>query len=387
MTRQILRAVTIAAMAFVSGCTTVERVPFTGAQSAAAAIAGAPEVRFWADLPDAAQRMRPDVPAGQPVTMLALSGGADEGAYGAGVLNGWTQSGTRPEFSVVTGVSTGALIAPFAFLGKEGDASIARFYTSVSARDIFHPRFPLAIPGSTSVASTAPLAKLIAREVTPELVARIAEEQAKGRRLFVATANLDAQRSVIWDMGAIAASMLPDKVELFRRVLLASSSIPVVFPPVVIDASSNGAPVRELHADGGTTAGILAIPPQLAVSDAPIGDATRLHVYLLMNSRLGGDFQMVTPRLVPILKRAFALNQQAALLTLAETSYVYAHRHGIDWNLTFIGNDVAPSDRLFEKTYMRRLYAYGVERGRTGSWRKTPPTPADLAVADRLDHQ
>lgn len=160
MTRQILRAVTIAAMAFVSGCTTVERVPFTGAQSAAAAIAGAPDVRFWADLPDAAQRMRPDVPAGQPVTMLALSGGADEGAYGAGVLNGWTQSGTRPEFSVVTGVSTGALIAPFAFLGKEGDASIARFYTSVSARDIFHPRFPLAIPGSTSVASTAPLAKL-----------------------------------------------------------------------------------------------------------------------------------------------------------------------------------------------------------------------------------
>lgn len=223
--------------------------------------------------------------------------------------------------------------------------------------------------------------------MTPELVARIAEEQAKGRRLFVATANLDAQRSVIWDMGAIAASMLPDKVELFRRVLLASSSIPVVFPPVVIDASSNGAPVRELHADGGTTAGILAIPPQLAVSDAPIGDAARLHVYLLMNSRLGGDFQMVTPRLVPILKRAFALNQQAALLTLAETSYVYAHRHGIDWNLTFIGNDVAPSDRLFEKTYMRRLYAYGVERGRTGSWRKTPPTPADLAVADRLDHQ
>ncbi|MCI1141245.1 patatin-like phospholipase family protein [Sphingomonas sp. WKB10] len=119
MTRQILRAVTIAAMAFVSGCTTVERVPFTGAQSAAAAIAGAPEVRFWADLPDAAQRMRPDVPAGQPVTMLALSGGADEGAYGAGVLNGWTQSGTRPEFSVVTGVSTGALIAPLPFWARK----------------------------------------------------------------------------------------------------------------------------------------------------------------------------------------------------------------------------------------------------------------------------
>lgn len=387
MIRLFLRSIAITALAFVAGCTTLERAPFTPAQSATAIIAGAPQARFWADAPDAAQRMRPDVLAGLPVTMLALSGGADEGAYGAGVLNGWTQSGTRPQFSIVTGVSTGALIAPFAFLGKEGDASIARFYTSVSAKDIFHPRFPLAIPGSTSVASTAPLAKLIAREVTPELVARIAEEQAKGRRLFVATANLDAQRSVIWDMGVIASSALPNKVALFRQVLLASSSIPVVFPPVVIDASAGGAPVRELHADGGTTAGILAIPPHLAVSDVPIDDAARMHVYLLMNSRLGGDFQMVKPRLVPILKRAFALNQQAALLTLADTSYVYAHRHGIDWNLTFIGNDIAPNDKLFERAYMRRLYAYGEERGRAGAWRKAPPTADDLLIADHPDHR
>lgn len=373
----------LAAAALLSGCATIERPVFTAAQSAAAIIPGAPQVRFWGDAPDAAQRMRPIVPAGQPVTMLALSGGGDEGAYGAGFLNGWTQKGTRPQFSIVTGVSTGALIAPFAFLGKEGDASIAHFYTSISAKDIFRPRFPLTVLGSTSVASTAPLARLIAKEVTPALVERVAEEQAKGRRLFVATANIDAQRTVIWDMGAIAASTLPDKIALFRRVLLASSSIPVVFPPVVIDAVAGGAAVRELHADGGTTAGILAIPPHLAVSDAAIPDADRLHVYLLMNSRLGGDFQMVDPKLVPILRRSFALNQQAALSTLADASYVYAHRHGIDWNITYIGNDIPPSDRLFNTDYMRRLYAYGVERGRVGAWQKAPPSPAELTAGDR----
>ena len=377
------RAASLAAAVLLSGCATIQRTPFTVSQSAVATVGGAADVRFWGDAPDAAQRMQPVVPAGEQVTMLALSGGADEGAYGAGVLNGWSKSGTRPSFSVVTGVSTGALIAPFAFLGRDYDAAVARVYTTISAKDIFRPRFALSIPGSTSVASTAPLARLIAREVTPALVDRVAQEHRRGRRLFVATANLDAQRTVIWNMGAIAASDLPDRITLFRQVLLASSSIPVLFPPVVIDAQAAGTPVRELHVDGGTTAGILAIPPYLAVTDAAMPGASRLHVFLLMNSRLGGDFQVVKPKLLPIMQRSFALNQQATLSTIADLSYVYAKRHGIDWNLTFIGNDVPPADRLFETGYMRRLYAYGVERGRTGAWQKAPPEPAQQVKDDR----
>lgn len=313
--------------------------------------------------------------------MLALSGGADEGAYGAGLLTGWSQSGKRPDFTIVTGVSTGALIAPFAFLGPSEDATISHLYTSISAKDVYHARFPLAIPGSTSAASTKPLARLIANAVTPAIVDRIAAEHRRGRRLFVGTANLDAQRMVIWDMGAIAAGMLPNRVALFRQILLGSSSIPAIFPPVVIDAVADGRPVRELHVDGGTSAQFLSVPRQLVIDDAPAPDSTRLTLYLLVNNRLGGDFKLVKPKTIPILRRAFALNQQSALLSLVGTSYLYAHEHGIGWNLSFIGNEVEASDTLFDTAYMRRLYAYGLARGQAGGkWRSRPPGGPEQAT-------
>lgn len=379
-----MRLAALATVTLTSACATIDRVPFTAAQSRTATIAGAPDVRFWADAPDAARRMQPAGSAAiGRVTMLALSGGADEGAYGAGLLNGWSQSGTRPTFSIVTGVSTGALIAPFAFLGAGEDTTIARLYTTIDAGDVYHARFPLAIPGSTSAASTKPLARLIAREVTPVLVDRIATVHRQGRRLFIGTANLDAQRMVVWDMGAIASSSLPNRVALFRRVLLASSSIPAIFPPVAIDAVADGRVVRELHVDGGTTAQFLSVPRQLVVDDAPAPDSGRLTLYLLVNGRLGGDFRLVKPKTIPILRRAFALNQQSALLSLASTSYLYARDHGIDWNLSFIGNDVEASDTLFDTAYMRRLYDYGFARGRAGGpWRKKPPEGPEQAAAN-----
>lgn len=358
-----------------TGCATIDRAPFTAAQQQVAVIPAMPDVRFWADAPDAAQRMAPPRRAsGGPVTMLALSGGADEGAFGAGVLNGWSASGKRPVFSIVTGVSTGALIAPFAFLGGSQDATIARLYTTISARDIYRARFPLAIPGSVSAASTKPLRRLIDGAVPDALIEEIARHHRAGRRLFVGTANLDAQRMVVWDMGAIAASAAPGRHALFRQVLLASSSIPVLFPPVVIYAESRGQPIRELHVDGGTTAQFLGVPRQLIVSDAPAPDSGRLTLYLLINNRLGGDFQIVDAKTVPILKRAFALNQQSALLSLVGTSYLYAREHGIDYNMTFVGNEVPTSKTMFDPDYMRRLYRYGFDRGRTGDfWQKMPP--------------
>lgn len=358
-----------------SGCATIHRAPFTEAEQQAAVIPGLPEARFWADAPDAARRMRPAFrDADGRVAMLALSGGADEGAYGAGVLNGWSASGQRPVFSIVTGVSTGALIAPFAFLGPAYDPVIARVYTSIDAHDVYRWRFPLAIPGSTSAASTKPLTHLIDTQVTDAVIDAVAGEHRRGRRLLVGTANLDAQRMVVWDMGAIAASSLPGRRVLFRRILLASAAIPVLFPPVAIAAESNGRTIRELHVDGGTIAQVLSVPRQLIVSDADAPDSGRLSLYLLVNSRLGGDFHIVTPRTVPILKRAFALDLQSALFSLASTAYLYPHDHGIDYNLSYIGNDLPASSELFDTGYMRRLYAYGFQRGRTGSfWTKRPP--------------
>lgn len=376
----------LAALAL-TACATIQRAPFTEAQQDVAVIPGMPEVRFWADAPDAAERMAPprsEQGVGAPVTMLALSGGADEGAYGAGLLNGWSASGKRPIFSIVTGVSTGALIAPLAFLGASEDAALTRLYTTIRAGDIFHMRFPLAIPGSTSAASTKPLARLIDATVTDALVDAVAREHRAGRRLFVGTTNLDAQRMVIWDMGALAASPAPARYRLFRQVLLASSAIPAVFPPVVIDAQSGGHPIRELHVDGGTTAQFLSVPRQLIVDPRPAPDSGRLTVYLIINNRLGGDFQLVAPKTIPIFRRAFTLNQQSALMSLASVSYLYARDHGIDFNLSFIGNELPASNTLFDTAYMQKLYRYGYDRGHRGDfWQKSPPDAAQQAGSAR----
>ena len=229
----------IALAAALPGCATIHRSAFSEDQSALAAIPGIPDARFWADAPDAGRKMTAAYSAADGQTqMLALSGGSDNGAFGAGLLNGWSKSGTRPEFTTVTGVSTGALIAPLAFLGRDQDAVLTRLFTEVSAKNIFKNRFLLAVPFSPSVASTTPLAAMIDATMTDALIDRIGAENARGRRLFVGTANIDAQRSVIWNMGAIAASKAPSHYALFRQVLLASASIPGLFPPVIIDRKS-----------------------------------------------------------------------------------------------------------------------------------------------------
>src|SRR5262245_23529226 len=168
----------------------------------------------------------------RPRHVLALSGGGVYGAYSAGFLAGWTCTGTRPEFDVVTGISTGALIAPFAFLGPEYDAQAANLYTRVQAEDIFRIRAWVSIPFKDAVASSAPLRELIESQITPELMTRIAAEHRKGRRLYVGTTNLDTRRLVVWDLGAIACRPCPEGCHLFRDVLLASSAVPGMLPPV-----------------------------------------------------------------------------------------------------------------------------------------------------------
>ena len=307
--------------------------------------------------------------------MLALSGGSDNGAYGAGILNGWTQAGTRPEFSIVTGVSTGALIAPFAFLGSDQDATLERLYTTVSAKDIYRGRFALAIPASPSAASTKPLVRLIAAYVTDVLIDRIGREHARGRRLFVGTANLDAQRMVIWNMGAIAASNAPGRYKLFRQVLLASSSIPALFTPVMIQAEATSRVISEMHVDGGTTAQILTLPDEALTGDRPATGVRPLHIYMVVNNKLNGEFHLVTPRTIPIASQSFSLNLRSSLSGTIDLSYLYAKAHGIDFNISFIDKDYPGGDRkLFDTAYMRGLYQYGLKLGQTGDfWQKRPP--------------
>ena len=125
-----------------------------------------------------------------PAVFLAISGGGDNGAFGAGLLNGWTAAGNRPTFKLVTGVSTGALTAPFAFAGPTYDATLKEVYTTISAKDIAEPRSLLAALTSDAMADNHPLGKLLAKYVNQALLDVIAAEYAKGRLLLVGTTCL-----------------------------------------------------------------------------------------------------------------------------------------------------------------------------------------------------
>ena len=201
---------------------------------------------------------KPPIRSGR-ITYLALSGGGSGGAFGAGILTGWTTAGTRPTFDVVSGVSTGALIAPFAFLGSSYDPTLAELYTSGIAETLVRPRPIIGLLGA-ALSDPAPLRRLVERYVTDDMLRKIAAEHSKGRRLFVVTTNLDAQRTVIWDMGAIAAHGHEQALVLFRNVLIASASIPAVFPPVMIEVTMNGKRFQEMHSDGGATTQLFTAP-------------------------------------------------------------------------------------------------------------------------------
>lgn len=374
MTAVVFRSCAIALLAL-QGCATIHRQPFTEAQQIEATIPGIPAARFWADAPDAGRQMSSSFTGALgEKTMLALSGGSDNGAYSAGILNGWSRAGTRPQFSIVTGVSTGALIAPLAFLGADQDATLERVYTTISAKDIYRGRFALAIPGSPSAASTEPLARLITSVMTDGLIDSVGREHSRGRRLFVGTANLDAQRTVVWNMGAIAASNSPDRYQLFRQVLLASSSIPALFTPVMIRAEVAGRVIKEMHVDGSTTAQILTLPDEAITGNRAAG-VRPLRIYILVNNKLNGEFHLVNPKTISIATQSFSLNMRSSLAAIVSLSYLHARAHGIDFNITFIGKDYPGENRkLFDTAYMRGLYEYGLRLGQQGDfWDKRPP--------------
>ncbi len=197
-----------------------------------------------------------------PANYLAISGGGANGAYGAGLLTGWTALGTRPEFKGVTGVSTGALMAPFAFLGPARDPELERFYTTIGKKDVMRSRGLVSAMLGESFYDSTPLLRLIRGVLTPEMVAAIAREHSeKGRLLCVATTNLDVPVGVLWNVGAIAASGYKDAPELIAKILLASASIPGAFPPVMIDVEAGGEHFQEMHVDGGTVAQVVFYPP------------------------------------------------------------------------------------------------------------------------------
>lgn len=357
------------------GCVTwPDRIERTPTQAAQAQLPGYSDIRYWADAPattfDAIER---DMTAQQveplPAALLALSGGADDGAYAAGFLKGWSDSEQRPQFTIVSGVSTGALIAPFAFLGSEYDEQLRQFYTGISRKDIYRQRGIVGLLTQPSVADTTPLAELIATNIDETLLAAIAREHAQGRRLLVQTTNLDAARGVIWDMGAIASSEAPDRLNLFRRILLASASVPGLFAPVLIDVTDGTGQFAEMHIDGAATAGFLALPESLLAAGGEGSVSGQERIFVILNGRPRPKYELVQPSTFAIIGRALdtvlSAHDRASVLAVQQ----FARANGIEFNVTFIGPEFDnESEELFSQTYMNELYLHGVIRGQSRAW-------------------
>ncbi|MEA3411513.1 MAG: patatin-like phospholipase family protein [Pseudomonadota bacterium] len=313
-----------------------------------------------------------------PAVFLAISGGGDKGAFGAGLLNGWTAAGNRPEFKLVTGVSTGALIAPFAFLGPSYDDRLKKLFTTISPSDILKERSIVAALTDDAMADNSPLWKLVEKEINQALLDAIAEEyETKGRLLLIATVDLDSRQAVLWNMTRIAASRDPKALGLFRSIMIASAAIPGAFPPVMIDVEANGQPYQEMHVDGGTMSQVFIYPPSLHVKET--GEAhhvTRERIaYVIRNARLDPDWAEVERRTMDIAGRAISSLIQTQGIGDLYKIYVTAERDGTDFNLAYVPASFdAPHPEEFDTDYMRALFQKGFDMAADGyPWEKTPP--------------
>lgn len=321
---------------------------------------------------------------GHPVfCVLVLSGGGGYGAYGAGVLNGWSASGKRPEFQIVTGVSTGALMAPFAFLGSDFDAQLKQQFTSIETDDdILKRRRLVSILRSDSVSTTEPLAARIEAAITAEVLELIAQEYKRGRRLYVGTTNMDSQSFVVWNMGSIAASSHPGKLDLFHKIMLASASVPIAMAPVFFEVELDGQTYDEMHADGGVQAQFFVplvsinLPDAIAYARARGLDYTPTpRMYVIRNSTFEPAPQTVKRNLADIGVRTIkSFTQSMGRSDLAQI-YAIAKARGTDFSYTEVPADFAwKAKGVFDGPTMRELFQVGFDRAQTDElWSSTPP--------------
>jgi len=304
---------------------------------------------------------------------LAISGGGANGAYGAGLLCGWTAAGTRPEFKLVTGISTGALSAPFAFLGPKYDSQLKEVYTKTSTHDIMTPRGILAGLISDALMDSTPMWRMARKYFNEEMMQEIAKEYARGRLLLIGTTNLDSQRGVIWNIGAIAASGDPRALELFRSILIASAAIPAAFPPVMIDVEADGRSYHEMHVDGGAMAQVFLYPPSFQIGSSGIQRERR--VYVIRNSRLDSSWADVQRRTLKIAMRAVDSLIQTQGIGDLYRMYLTSKRDNVDFNLAFIPAEFSLKPKEgFDPVYMGQLFELAFHAAGNGyPWSKTPP--------------
>ena len=321
----------------------------------------------------AAEGFDPTLPK---ASFLAISGGGDKGAFAAGLLAGWTATGTRPEFKGVTGVSTGALIAPIAFLGPVHDHIITSIYTGIGARDIFRPRSKLAAVFDDAMADNEPLRQLVSRHIDQAVLDAVAKEHKRGRLLLIATTDLDACDGVIWNMTKIAASGHPRALQLFRDLLVASAAIPGILPPTLLDVEVDGQPYQEMHVDGGAVAQVFLYPPSFAILERALAEGIQRErgLYVIRNSSDGPDWAQVDRRTMAIAARAVTSLIQSQGRGDLYRLYAIAQRDGVDFNLASIPERFdAPHSEEFDTGYMRRLFDFAYSMALNGyPWHKVP---------------
>ena len=378
------------------GCGTISRQNYDAARPSLASLLPPDGVRILANDGDRLKNLAGEISArwsgdGSAVhSILALSGGGANGAYGAGVIVGWSQTGKRPDFDIVTGISTGALAAPFAFLGPRWDDALKRAYTDGKTQNLLSWG-NLATLVAPSLFSSQSLRKLVDRNITPELLRQIAIEHGEGRRLLVVTTNLDAEEAVIWDMGALAARGDKAALLLFRRILLASSSIPGVFPPVLIPGrGSDGRAIDEMHVDGGVSTPFLVVPEGLQLWTGAGVRSKGGAIYVLVNGQLSPEYSVTRGNLPAILTRSFDITTKASLRTTLIATAAFAERNGMSLEVSDIPAGVSASSVDLDKDSMRSLFELGRSLGASGeAWSpvatqgvvEVVPAPADAALA------
>jgi predicted patatin/cPLA2 family phospholipase len=312
--------------------------------------------------------------------LLAVSAGGDRGAFAAGLLNGWSQTGTRPRFRVVTGVSVGALIAPFAFLGPRYDHVLREVTLSAGPGRFFRRRSPISGLLGDGFASSEPLELLLATYVTAEVLQEIANEYRHGRDLYIMTTDLDAGAPVIWNMGAIAASASPDALALFRQVMRASAAIPVAVSPVLINVTAAGRHFQELHVDGSVTHQVF-LPNSIPLLAPAARDAGPFcSAFIIMNTQFDSNWSPTPRRTMGIGERTMQTLARVEASTDVDRIFAALQRQRIDFNLAYIDSDFqAAHPRDFDQSYMRALYVYGQQLGsRHDPWHGMPPQSQPL---------
>jgi hypothetical protein len=405
--RFVYLVIVIGAVA-VSGCVGVRPLPaLSEGQLELATIRGMDEdlgIRFWGDVAppstqaeleqiraqiEARTRVEGKLPNGGAYDVLALSGGGSDGAYGAGLLDGWSERGDRPEFMLVTGISVGALLAPFAFLGEDYDDEVRQLFTETKTEDVVEVILFRALFGwALGLTDISPLERTLDRILTPRMVERIAEEHGKGRRLWIGTTYLDAQRPVVWNIGAIAASDFPGRRELIKRILLASAAVPGAFPPVLFPVEVDGDLYSEMHVDGAITRSLFIYPRNIDLRQEFREDATGMRIgtiYLVRNTKLEPDFQPVTPSILGIAERAIWTLMKSA--GIADITAIEDQARVDGWVLKRtavpLEFDEVEAD-FFDPKYMSALFEVGYDRALKGiAWETAvEPETAYLETSD-----